>query len=315
MKIVVESNCLNNQNDTSLIPLLRPILEKLVHDAGLDTLDYFVIADSDDAKYCNSVKKYASTIGTEACVTQDGKYSAAGKTLNSVDEASRLHQAIIIKSDIWEIAAIECAKQLNLLPKGAKVETPKNIGAISLIFHEFGHAIDDRNQFKIWGTINEKIQYDLTHEYDEYINQTALSLWGEYFAESFAWKHNFTGRHSTIGSEKNLIDCIKTYSLGIQNSYILERVYRILYYSMLRLASLHQQANINDGDGFDALQQNPVAVEYTPLFLRVERVIKELNRDYPEWDSYARLNDFSQLIKDFLCFERKRQWRIKMLGR
>lgn len=312
MKVVVERNCSNYQYDDSLVSLLNPIFGKVVNNAGLNTLDYFVIVDSDIINYCESVKKYASIIGSEADVTQDGQYCPVGKTLDSVDETGKQHQAILIISWVWESAA----EELHELVKNQDCEKEKmSFRALSIILHEIGHAVDNENQFKISGTVNNKIQYNLKYEFDEYIKQNALSLWGEYSAESFACKHDLTRSYSMITNEKNLFECIVSYSMGTDSSCLFERTYRILYFFMLRLAALHQQAIVASDDDYNYLRQDPIASEYDPMFVKVEQTINNLNQDYPKWDSYDRLNDFSQIIKDFLDFERKRQWRIKLFGR
>lgn len=308
MKIVVERNCCNSQYDEHLVPVLFPFLEKLANDARLTSLDYFVIADSDVVNYCESVKKYASILDTEVSITQDGNYFTAGKTIASVDETGKLHQAIVIKSGIWEMAAIKYAQLLELLPQEEIEDMDLSIRAVSLILHEFGHAIDEENQFIISGKINNKTQYDLSREFDEYIRQTALSLWGEYFAESFACKNDFTVRNLAITSTNNLLDCIKSYSLGTDFNSLLERVYRILYFFMFRLAEKHQQPTSEIFSKYDDLEQDLIAAEYIPLFMRVERAINGLRQDYPKWDSYDRTNDYELVIKDLLQFERRKQW-------
>lgn len=308
MKVAVERNCCNYLYDERLAPLLIPTFEKLANEAGLTSLDYFVIADTDVVNYCESVKKYASILDTEASVTQDGNYFTTGKTISGVDEDGKLHQAIVIKSGIWEMAAIEYAQLHELLPKEV-IENPEvSIGAVSLILHEFGHAIDEENRFSISGTKNKKTQYDLSHEFDEYIRQTALSLWGEYFAESFACKNDFTLRSIAVSNTNNLLDCIKSYSLGTDFNSQLERVYRILYYFMFVLAESHQQSTSKIVSVYEDMKQDPIVAEYISLFMRAERAIIGLRQDYPKWDSYDRTNDYESVIKDLLQFERRRQW-------
>lgn len=42
-----------------------------------------------------------------------------------------------------------------------------------MILHEIGHASDNENQYKMFGTVNTKICYDLQFEYDQYVKQSA----------------------------------------------------------------------------------------------------------------------------------------------
>ena len=315
MEWIVEKGCSDYQTAVNCIPIFQPCLEALLCEAGLNSLDYFVIADSNEAYYRETVEKYASIVGTETNVTQDGNYFAAGKTLCGIDKTGRIHQAIVIKSRVWIRAAIEYAWEQRLLPKEMQDSLKPSCLDRSIIIHEIGHAVDNDCQFVTSGTVNTRTQYNLKYEYDEYIEQTALSLWGEYYAESFACKRVPAETDSSIRCKTNLLNCLKSFSPGTDFYAILERVYRILYFSMFWLATRHQQFMAGENLDYNSIWQDPIASEYRPLLSKLERAIDNLELDYPKWGSYERLNELTNLIKDFLTFEQRRQLRIKLLGR
>lgn len=307
MEFIIENNCSNPENIEAINPHIKPLFHELFDNLNISSLEYFVIADSEEENYAKAVLKYASMVGTEAHVTQDGHYFTAGKSLDGIDEDGRLHQAIVIKSSIWVCAALEYMRSQGFLSEELLRQLYPNYTALPLIMHEIGHAIDNENQYKMAGTVNTKIAYDLRYEYDEYIKQTALSLWGEYYAEAFAYRVIRSEEDLTLDKEEELIKCIKSHSLGINQNALLERIYRILYYFVIRLAFIHQQNNYSKPFDYSAFEQLELAYDYIPFFERTELAIIDLYKDYPKWDTYDKLNELSTIIKDFLSFERRRQ--------
>lgn len=311
MEWIVEKNCKDYQYVESLFPLIKPILESQIEKAGLSTLEYVVITDSEDAQYCNSVKKYAANVGAEEDITQDEQYSSVGKTLNGIDKAGKQHQAILIKAWIWEKAA----EEIDSLIGKEDVEKEKLIFRYySKVLHEIGHAIDNEKLLRISCSLDKVMQQEPKDRLNGY-KQAALSLWGEYAAESFACNYAVIRRHSLMDSEQNLFECMESYSMGIEDRYLSERVYRILYFFMLRIAVLRQHANVTKERNYDYLRQDPRFSEYRPLLSKIELAIENLEQDYPEWKSYDRLSELTNLIMAFLSFERSRQMRIILFGR
>ena len=315
MEWIVEKNCSNSQTAAKCMPFFQPYIEMLLKEIELNSLDYFVIADSNDVLFRESVEKYAFILGIEENVTQDGLYFAAGKTLCGINVDGRIHQAIVIKSEVWVEAAVEYAQDSGRLPEELCFCPSPSRSKCAIILHEIGHAVDGDFQFKISGSLNTKTQYDLRFEYDEYVKQTALSLWGEYFAESFACKRLLPKEASINYCRSDLLTCLASYSNGTDGYDIRERVYRILYFFMLWLATRHQQTKHGDHIDYSSIWQEPIIFEYRPLLLKFERAIDNLERDYPRWESYDRLNELMALIKSFFSFEHRRQLRIKCTGK
>lgn len=274
---------------------------------NISSLDYFVIAESEEKSYTETVKKYASYIGTKASITQDDYYSTVGKSLKSVDNNGHLHQAIIIKSSIWECAAYEYTRIMVNLPEEIQEQLSPNYISLSIVIHEIGHAIDNENQFKMFKTINTKIIYNLSVEYDEYIKQLSLSLWGEYYAEKCVFKVIVSENDLTLDKELDLIKCIQSYSLGLNSNALWERIYRILYFFVLRLAFIHQHYNYSRSFNYDAFKNVGIDPDYTFYLANIEISIINLYSDYPNWDSDKKLDELSFVIKEFFKFEQQRQ--------
>lgn len=308
MEFVVEPNCNNAETIEATNPLMKPFLERILSGQNLTSLDYFVIADSEEKNYAETVMKYASFVGTEAHVTQDGQYFAAGKTLDGIDDVDKLHQAIVIKSSIWVCAALEYLGAQGLLTEEVQKEMDKpQYMSLALILHEIGHAIDHENQYNMFGTVNTKIAYDLRYEYGEYVKNTSLSLWGEYYAESFAYQIIQSKEDLTLRNESELVKCISSYSLGTDTNSLLERVYRILYYFVIRIAFIHRHSNFQSAFDYSKFEQIKGVSDYIPILARTEIAIINLYRKYPKWDSYNQLNELSEIFKDFMGFEYKKQ--------
>ena len=308
MEFIIEENCYNIEAVETITPYIKPFIENVLTAQNISSLDYFVIADSREESYAETVNKYASMVGTDTHITQDGSYFTAGKSLDGIDEKGKLHQAIVIKSANWVCAAFEYMDSQGLLKEDMleQMNTPQFM-SLALILHEIGHAIDNEQQYKISGTVNTKVLYDLEYEYDEYVKNTALSLWGEYFAESFAYRIIRITDESTGGKESELEKCIGTYSIGTDRNTLLDRVYRILYFFVTRIAYVHQSSNFSTTFNYSKYEEDKLVSLYIPLLARAEVAIVNLYRNYPNWKSYEQLNELSDLFKDFVSFEHRRQ--------
>lgn len=308
MQFIIENNCYNIEAIKSIMPYFKPLIDNVLISQKILSLDYFVIADSLEENYAETVNKYASIVGTDTYITQDGIYYTAGKSLDGIDENGNLHQAIVIKSSVWVCAAYEYLNSKGQLMEGALelMNTPKFM-SLALILHEIGHAIDNENQYKISGTVDTKVLYDLEYEYDDYIKSTALSLWGEYFAESFAYNIIHLTDESTGEKESELEKCIGTYSIGTDRNTLLDRVYRILYLFVFQIAYVHQSGNFSTTFNYSKYEENELFSLYISLFARTEIAIINLYRTYPHWESYEQLDELSNILKDFILFEYKRQ--------
>ena len=308
MEFIIEENCYNIEAVETITPYIKPFIENVLTAQNISSLDYFVIADSREESYSETVNKYASMVGTDAHITQDGSYFTAGKSLDGIDEKGKLHQAIVIKSANWVCAAFEYMDSQGLLKEGMleQMNTPQFM-SLALILHEIGHAIDNEQQYKISGTVNTKVLYDLEYEYDEYVKNTALSLWGEYFAESFAYRIIRITDESTGGKESELEKCIGTYSIGTDRNTLLDRVYRILYFFVTRIAYVHQSSNFSATFNYSKYEDDKMIGLYIPILARTEVAIVNMYRSYPRWESYEQLNELSDIFKEFVLFEYRRQ--------
>ena len=308
MNFIVEENCYNIDSINSINPIIKPFLDNLLNNCNITSLDYFVVADSNEQNYYETVTEYASLVGTDTHITQDGTYFVAGKSLEGVDEDGNLHQAIVIKSSLWVCAAIEYGTLQGLLNENIRREiTTPPFMSLSLILHEIGHAVDNEHKFKINRTVNRKILYNLEYEYDEYAKYTALSLWGEYYAESFAYKIIHSSVDLTKDKEAELKECIFSYSLGTDRNILVNRVYRILYFFVIRIAFIHRSSNFQVIFDYSLFESDELLRSYIPLLARTEIAIINLYRDYPNWNSYEKLDELSEIFKDFVQFEYSRQ--------
>lgn len=308
MEFIIEDNCYNIEAVETITPYIKPIIDNVLTSHNISTLDYFVIADSIEENFAEAVRKYASVVGTDTHITQDGSYFTAGKSLDGIDDNGNLHQAIIIKSANWVFAAYEYLDTQGLLKDGVleQMNIPKFLSLL-LVLHEIGHAIDNEQQYKISGTVNTKVLYDLDYEYDEYVQNTALSLWGEYFAESFAFQVIRIITKDAERTDSELEKCINAYSIGTDRNTLLNRVYRILYLFVTRIAYIHQTSNFRSTFNYSKYEENDLYGFYIPILAKTEVAILKLYRNYPRWKSYKQLGELSDIFKEFVLLEYQRQ--------
>jgi hypothetical protein len=308
MLFIVEENCYNIDAVNCINPVIKPFLDKVIDSCKISSLDYFVIADSTEQNYRQAVIKYASLVDTDAETLQDGVYFVAGKSLDGIDMDGNLHQAIVIKSSVWVCAAIEYGAAHGIFENDIQKQmTTPSFMSLALILHEIGHAVDNEHQLNINGTINTKLLYNLDYEYDEYAKYSALSLWGEYYAESFAYGIIQSPIDITKEKEIELENCIKKYSIGIDRNTLIERVYRILYFFVLRIAYIHRNSNFQSTFDYDMFEKDELLQLYIPILARTEIAIINLFRNYPRWGSYECLSELSAIFKKFVSFEAERQ--------
>lgn len=308
MEFVVEKNCYNIDAVEELTPYIKPFLDRVLSAYKIPSLDYFVVADSRDESFAETIIRYSAVVGTESYITQDGVYFVAGKSLDGIDHDGNLHQAIVIKSSIWVCAAYEyLGSQGQLKDDILKQMNTPSFMSLALILHEIGHAVDNEHQFRISGTVNTKLGYNLEYEYEEYAKYNALSLWGEYYAESFAYMAIQSDEDLTIDKQLELEKCIATYSFGIDRDVLMARVYRILYLFVIRTAFVHQSSNFSKTFNYEQFMADEALVPYVPILAKTEIAIIELYRKYPYWDSYEQLAELSEVFKEFVAFEYRRQ--------
>lgn len=304
LEIIIEENCTNREDFISIVGELDEFIKTLVSSQNLNSLKYFVVADSDIDNYRNSVNKYARFLGKDAYVTNDGGYYVAGKSIEGFTAEGEYAQVIIIKS------ALISGMYIDLLIKNGVSQDVlpdyrglRDVGLITVI-HEIGHAVDNDNVYRIRGCVNEKIFYNLDVEFDEYVKNTAYSLWGEYFAESFPYRILSTMELVADRKEKQLKECIECFSMEKNRNAIVERIYRILYLHVHCIARSHNQ----DAMCFDyeKYAEDEIVSEYIPFLARLEIGIVNILRDYPRWNAESCMDDIEQIIRDMIEFEKER---------
>lgn len=300
-EIIVEENCINREYFISIARELDEFIKNIVSLHNLDSLKQFVVADSDIENYGKTVEKYARLLGRETYVTNDGSYYSAGKTIEGFTAEGKYAQVIIIKS------ALISGMYMDLLMKnGAPQELLPDLGSLRdvgliTVIHEIGHAVDNDNVYRIRGCVNDKILYNLDVEYDEYVENTAYSLWGEYYAESFPYRILNTMELVADSKEEQLKDCIECFSKEKNRNAIVKRVYRILYLFVHCIARLHNQESTCFD--YEKYAEDESVSDYIPFFARTEISMINMLRDYPRWDAETCMGEMGQIIREMIEFE------------
>lgn len=305
MQLIIEENCSVPSKDELdyVTPTLKKYIDSIVDTFHIDTLDYFVIADSDQSNFTATVKKYAALIGTDTNITDNDGYQTAAKSIDGVDCEGIYHQVIIIKGMMWTSMLYDLLRLTCELPQEL-VEQTDSIKYLSLtaIVHELGHAVDNLYQFRHEGYCDEQIAFNLSapDEYEKYVYRSTLSLWGEYFAESFCYE--IIKQELPCSSDELTVECIKTYSRGGLRNQIVERVHMILYYFVHRLGCLHR----NGKDfNYSTLENDAESSMYMPYLQEVEASLIELYATLPEWNNVA-YEQLTSIYHKLIQFERNK---------
>ena len=303
LEIIIEENCTNREYIVAIMEKLDEFIRNIVSSQNLDSLRYFVVADTEIENYCDSVKYYARLLNKDTYLTNDGSYFVAGKTIEGKISGGEYVQAIIIKSGL----IIGMYNDLLLRNGVPKENVPdmgdmRNIGLVTVV-HEIGHAVDNANVYSLSGCIDNKLLFNLDLELDEYIEKNSYSLWGEYFAESFPYRVLGAIDLVADNKEEQLKECIENFSKEKSRNAIVERVYRILYLYVHCIAGIHFQ-KITNFD-YDKYTEDEIVSDYIPFLARTEIAMINLLKDYPNWNVDTCMDEMSQIIKDLIEFEKE----------
>lgn len=303
LEIIIEENCTNREYIVAIMEKLDEFIRNIVSSQNLDSLRYFVVADTEIENYCDSVKYYARLLNKDTYLTNDGSYFVAGKNIEGKISGGEYVQAIIIKSGL----IIGMYNDLLLRNGVPKENVPdmgdmRNIGLVTVV-HEIGHAVDNANVYSLSGCIDNKLLFNLDLELDEYIEKNSYSLWGEYFAESFPYRVLGAIDLVADNKEEQLKECIENFSKEKSRNAIVERVYRILYLYVHCIAGIHFQ-KITNFD-YDKYTEDEIVSDYIPFLARTEIAMINLLKDYPNWNVDTCMDEMSQIIKDMIEFEKE----------
>ena len=302
LEVIIEDNSEErNCNIDKMKEIVESAIKSIVRLYKLESLKYFVVSESEDEKFEETVDKYGKILHCCTALTNDGHYSAVGKTIMGVTEDGEFAQAIVVRS--YLITAMYCDLMTrNGVPEKLlfKESGLKDIGLVKTV-HEIGHAVDNENIYKIRGKIECKVQYDLENEMEDYIEDAAYDLWGEYYAESFPFAV-YQDINDLTGSEiKELRSCILQYSKGEKVTDEVERIYRILYLFVHCLAHVHNQTK--KGFDYEIFMGEDELVAYIPYLRNIELTIVDMLGRYPNWKNTTYVQNFAEEIEKLIQFE------------
>lgn len=302
LEVIIEDNSEErNCNIDKMKEIVESVIKSIVRLYKLESLKYFVVSESEDEKFEETVDKYGKILHCCTALTNDGHYSAVGKTIMGVTEDGEFAQAIVVRS--YLITAMYCDLMTrNGVPEKLlfKESGLKDIGLVKTV-HEIGHAVDNENIYKIRGKIECKVQYDLENEMEDYIEDAAYDLWGEYYAESFPFAV-YQDINDLTGSEiKELRSCILQYSKGEKVTDEVERIYRILYLFVHCLAHVHNQTK--KGFDYEIFMGEDELIAYIPYLRNIELTIVDMLGRYPNWKNTTYVQNFAEEIEKSIKFE------------
>ena len=264
----------------------------------IESLKYFVIGDSETKAFIETIDEFSSVLHTESHSENTPMYQVAAKTLEGTDDNGKYCQAIIVKSGLL-IGFVTDLFSLNGNITDQNCTDMQWLG-LTTIVHEIGHAVDNQFIFKIRDTVNKRSAFDLNNPNDreEYIFLSCISIWSEFFAESFVYD-SFPMLCNKVDDDiNNLLECAKNY-YG-QNIYAADRVYRIIYFFVHLLAQKGE-------DCYDSLfSPNSPLICYKDYLLNIGSELTKLKNVYPHWNINTDLSPLQQNYTNMLIFEKNK---------
>lgn len=304
MKLMVEENCTirSIREVESSLSYFETMLSNLANIYHLKSLEYFVITDSEHQNFAASAYKYARIIGTQIILTDDGNGQTAGKSMDGIGTDGEYRQAIVVKDMIVQKALQDVhhlfgtsLPEENTDSREAESSAVSYIG-LPVILHEMGHAVDNAFQYGRTGIVNDQVQYDLSFEYEDYVEHIVLSLWGEYFAESFCY--GIIEQDLNKRKENQMLACMKRQPQAGQLNAVIDYGYHILYFFVQRIACLHQLGSAFDYTHYEADQ---TLAGYVDFLRGTEQAMKKMMDAYLDWGAGSEiLKEMIGVFQDFV---------------
>lgn len=293
MKIEIANSCANKEGFRSCLNRIDYIVKDLSNGLNLSSVKSIIIADTEDHKYYETLCYYARTINATIAPYGSGIYQDVGKCISGIGADGQFKQIIVLKSAIINILmldyAILCEKQR--LDISQHYRTVQWLG-ITTILHEFGHAIDNENLFFNHSFVNKEKGYDFSikSDFEQYFLDGAISLWGEFFAESLPFNMYPALRTLTTSKVNELVNCINNYK-G-ENVSANDRAFRIIN------LFVHTVAELGYGNfDYSKLDSFPNYISYLQA---IENEMFNLLEKYPNIIPNTDLNKL-KIIFNRLC--------------
>lgn len=299
MQIIVDKDCTNNDLFVSVTNQIENILLKFLEPYTLTTLKYFVIADTSADKFYKALKKYANQLNTEIAYGDSEMYQVAGKCIEGFDDNGIYSQIIVVKSGlvVGMLSDLSCLQTLST--NKTIEETDIQWLGLMTIIHEFGHAIDNETFFNQKHTVDLRCAYDLANKVDrdEFFEKSAIALWSEFFAESFAYSVCPELRVLAKSKIDELLKCLENYrGTDITTT---DRAYRILY-----LFALVISQNEKVCFDFSVLDKHQ---HYVCFLKNIESEMFRILKQYPNINTPNDFNIIKKVFYELCVFEYKQQ--------
>lgn len=293
MDVIVAENCTNKSEFEKICQTIQSYLKVFLKNYELDSLKYFVIADSEPSKYFETLELYAEMLHTDKACNDSEMYQVAGKVIEGIDDAGNYRQVVVVKSALI-LGMLEDIKSLENVCYISQIPNYPSLRWLGLttILHELGHVVDNEHLATRNLRVCLKNGYDLSNksELEEYFLYSAVSLWSEFFAESFLYLICPALRPLNCSKTDELLNCIENFRTPDVSA--IDRIFQILYLFVHTIA--------HDGQGnFDYNILNNYR-KYIPSLQIIESEMFRILGNYSELNVQE---DFSKIKKTFyrLC--------------
>lgn len=278
MEIIIEKETLKIEYLMSKKDLIVSTLSSACNSLKLDTVSKIVITGHDTNSYRQSILKHAGHLDDHVSITDNSSYSSHGTVIRGVAVSGEFEQVIFLRDDIfipW-LYSIDSEVKKSLNEEGMDLVEK----VAPFIYHELGHALDYQLLYRHFGYSEEKKQFDLKYERDEYLEAEALILWSEYFAERIA--NIFLDTSESMEFDNLANACLYSKSAKLIGSELVDHAYRIGYYYALVVAHYHSKEStqsLNEKVGNHALLS-----KYSTVLYEFGETLSDLFDSIGDWD-------------------------------
>lgn len=275
MLVIVSDNCAHRDSFKSIARDAQERVLAFTSGMALKSLKYLMIADSDPDKFYEEVYRQASILNVEIFCGDSKMFQAAAKVIEGIDNNGEYSQIIIVKSGMMNLMVADWEYLNGNSNKICLTNYDEFKGSgLAIVLHELGHVIDNELLYLLSGEVNLVNGYNLLNrkEREEYYLQSAIGLWGEFFAEYFVYDVCPQLKGLIKSKKQDLLNCI--YEYYGSNITPEDRAYRILY--------LFAHTIAYQGESEFEYEDLADYGKYVPILKAFEEELFDLRKIYPE---------------------------------
>lgn len=297
MEIVFRTSNFDKKIKELCVNTINTLFEKII--GIIDELQYFVICDTKEDSFNNTINEFAHYLNTETNTVNNELFQDSAKALHGIKDDGDSCYAVVFKSGIILCLVADLFGNRSKATDDNDEDSMQWFG-LSTVLHEVGHIKDYCALSKVDPFFaSTKIKFDLSvpQEKREYLIRSCINLWSEYMADCYVFQSFDFLKDEMRENENQLINTIT--NLFGEDISSEDRVYWILY-SYVRLLAQHGIEYCN------TLLNDSRFVCYSGFLEAFGKEIISLHEIYPNWDINCSFDRISKLYSVLVAYEKSR---------